>query len=106
MHLKQHVLQQVEERFGEVMCASTKIEYILTVPAVWSEAAKDATMRAAELAGMNEDSNCPWSPSPKLPLFVLSRPLQVSMPRRTMSGSFVTLVVVSGSVSCVTSLRC
>jgi molecular chaperone DnaK (HSP70) len=55
--LKQHVLQQVEERFGENMCASAKIEYILTVPAVWSDAAKDATMKAASLAGMNEDDN-------------------------------------------------
>jgi molecular chaperone DnaK (HSP70) len=56
-HLKQHILQQVEVRFGEVMCASTKIEYIMTVPAVWSDVAKDATMKAADLAGMNEDNN-------------------------------------------------
>ncbi|THX83338.1 actin-like ATPase domain-containing protein [Aureobasidium pullulans] len=55
--LKEHVLQQIEQRFGEEMCSTTKIEYILTVPAVWSDAAKDATMKAAEIAGMNEHDN-------------------------------------------------
>ncbi|KAG9650183.1 actin-like ATPase domain-containing protein, partial [Aureobasidium melanogenum] len=57
VNLKQHVLEQIEGRFGEYMFADTKIEFILTVPAVWSDAAKDATMKAAELAGMNEDDN-------------------------------------------------
>lgn len=56
-NLKQHVLEQIEQRFGEEMCAATRIEFVLTVPAVWSDAAKDATMKAAELAGMNEDDN-------------------------------------------------
>ncbi|THW58311.1 actin-like ATPase domain-containing protein [Aureobasidium pullulans] len=50
---KEHVLEQIEERFGEDMCSTTKIEFILTVPAVWSDSAKDATLQAAELAGMS-----------------------------------------------------
>ncbi|KAH0016072.1 actin-like ATPase domain-containing protein, partial [Aureobasidium melanogenum] len=57
VNLKQHVLEQLEQRFSEEMCATTKIEFVLTVPAVWSDAAKDATRKAAELAGMNEDDN-------------------------------------------------
>lgn len=55
--LKQHVLEQLEGRFSAEMCATTKIEFVLTVPAVWSDAAKDATRKAAELAGMNENDN-------------------------------------------------
>lgn len=39
-------------RFGEQMLSTTKIEYVLTVPAVWSDAAKDATIKAAEKAGL------------------------------------------------------
>lgn len=30
----------------------TKTQFVLTVPAVWSDAAKDATLKAAEKAGM------------------------------------------------------
>ena len=30
----------------------TKVQFVLTVPAVWSDAAKDATLKAAEKAGM------------------------------------------------------
>lgn len=56
-NLKQHVLEQIEERFGEGMLADTKIEFVFTVPAVWSDAAKDATMKAAEMAGLNEENN-------------------------------------------------
>lgn len=30
----------------------TKVQFVLTVPAVWSDSAKDATLKAAEKAGM------------------------------------------------------
>lgn len=30
----------------------TKVEFVLTVPAVWSDSAKNATLQAAERAGM------------------------------------------------------
>jgi molecular chaperone DnaK (HSP70) len=32
--------------------ATTKVEFVMTVPAVWSDAAKNATLHAAERAGM------------------------------------------------------
>ncbi|KAI5209900.1 hypothetical protein E4T39_00616 [Aureobasidium subglaciale] len=39
-------------RFGEDMVSTTPIKVIVTVPAVWSDAAKDATLKAAAKAGM------------------------------------------------------
>lgn len=39
----------------EGMISTTPIKVILTVPAVWSDAAKDATLRAAEKAGLGTD---------------------------------------------------
>ncbi|KAH0387590.1 actin-like ATPase domain-containing protein, partial [Aureobasidium melanogenum] len=39
-------------KFGEDMVSNTQIKIVLTVPAVWSDAAKDATLRAAERAGL------------------------------------------------------
>ncbi|KAH0163598.1 actin-like ATPase domain-containing protein, partial [Aureobasidium melanogenum] len=42
-------------RFGEDMVSTTPIKIIVTVPAVWSDAAKDATLKAAEKAGMGKN---------------------------------------------------
>ncbi|KAI4727826.1 actin-like ATPase domain-containing protein [Aureobasidium sp. EXF-10728] len=46
------VKDEMTKRLGEHMMKTTPIDVILTVPAVWSDAAKDATLRAAEKAGM------------------------------------------------------
>ncbi|CAD0095112.1 unnamed protein product [Aureobasidium mustum] len=50
------VFKQAKEamilKFGEDMVSNTTIKMVLTVPAVWSDAAKDATLRAAERAGL------------------------------------------------------
>jgi actin-like ATPase involved in cell morphogenesis len=47
-----HTIETLNRRFGAAFIAKTKIEFVLTVPAVWSDAAKNATLRAAERAGM------------------------------------------------------
>ncbi|KAK3619064.1 hypothetical protein LTR56_024269 [Elasticomyces elasticus] len=41
-------------RYGQDFVAATKLRVVLTVPAVWTDAAKDATFRAAEAAGMGD----------------------------------------------------
>lgn len=48
--LKAQALEALDKRYGKAFMSSTKIDYILTVPAVWSDAAKDATLKAAEMA--------------------------------------------------------
>ncbi len=48
----QHTMNTLTKRYGESFMAITKIEFVLTVPAVWSDAAKNATLQAAERAGM------------------------------------------------------
>lgn len=50
-----HVKHVMKNRFGEHMVETTPIDVILTVPAVWSDAAKDATLSAAEKAGMGTE---------------------------------------------------
>ncbi|KAK3616099.1 hypothetical protein LTR22_027179 [Elasticomyces elasticus] len=42
------------EWYGEDFVATTKLTVVLTVPAVWSDTAKDATLKAAEAAGMGD----------------------------------------------------
>ena len=36
---------------------TVKVEWVLTVPAVWSDSAKNATLQAAERAGMGKAKN-------------------------------------------------
>lgn len=48
-------METLNKRFTPNLVANTKIEFILTVPAVWSDVAKNATLEAAKSAGM--DSN-------------------------------------------------
>lgn len=55
--LKIQALEALDKRYGKAFMATTKIDYILTVPAVWSDAAKDATLRAAEMAGLHKSRN-------------------------------------------------
>ncbi|KAJ5766687.1 actin-like ATPase domain-containing protein [Penicillium nucicola] len=51
-HLVLHVRDTLQRRFGDA-AKSMDLKFVLTVPAVWSDKAKDATLRAAILAGIN-----------------------------------------------------
>lgn len=50
----QHTMETLTRRYGESFVSTTKVEFVLTVPAVWSDAAKNATLQAAERAGMGK----------------------------------------------------
>lgn len=47
-----HTMETLTKRYGETFMGMTRVEFVLTVPAVWSDSAKDATLKAAEKAGM------------------------------------------------------
>ncbi|KAI0900806.1 actin-like ATPase domain-containing protein [Annulohypoxylon nitens] len=47
-----HTMDTLTRRYGESFMASTNVDFVLTCPAVWSDAAKNATLQAAERAGM------------------------------------------------------
>lgn len=50
-HLVLHVKDTLQRRFGDV-AKSMRLKYVVTVPAVWSDKAKDATLQAAMIAGI------------------------------------------------------
>lgn len=50
--IHKHTMQTLTRRYGERFIKDTKVEFVLTCPAVWSDAAKNATLVAAERAGM------------------------------------------------------
>jgi molecular chaperone DnaK (HSP70) len=50
-----HVEAELHKRFGKEFVEVTDLQWILTVPAVWSDAAKSATLTAAKKAGLGPD---------------------------------------------------
>ena len=52
-----HTMDTLTRRYGESFMASTRVEVVLTCPAVWSDAAKNTTLQAAERAGMGSSSD-------------------------------------------------
>jgi molecular chaperone DnaK (HSP70) len=50
--LRKHADKVLEDRVGRGVLATTPREYIVTVPAMWSEQAQDVTRACAEKAGM------------------------------------------------------
>lgn len=53
--LWKHTMEILNRNFDEFFIANTKFEIVLTVPAVWSDTAKHATLKAAEKAGMGDN---------------------------------------------------
>ncbi|KKY34570.1 putative hsp70 protein [Diaporthe ampelina] len=52
-----HTMDTLTRRYGESFMASTKVDFVLTCPAVWSDYAKNTTLQAAERAGMGSKSS-------------------------------------------------
>ncbi|GAB1742998.1 hypothetical protein NU219Hw_g8696t1 [Hortaea werneckii] len=50
-----HTMEMLQHQYGEGFVSATPQRIILTVPAVWSDAAKDATLKAAKAAGMGDN---------------------------------------------------
>ncbi|KAI1388733.1 actin-like ATPase domain-containing protein [Hypoxylon trugodes] len=52
-----HTMSTLTRRYGESFMASTNVDFVLTCPAVWSDAAKNTTLQAAERAGMGAQAD-------------------------------------------------
>lgn len=50
--LHKHTIEHLVRRYGPAFTSYTPLEYVLTLPAIWSDAAKHATLLAASRAGM------------------------------------------------------
>ncbi|KAK2691598.1 hypothetical protein QWA68_007810 [Fusarium oxysporum] len=48
-----HAISEISNKFSKDYVDLCHKEYVLSVPAVWSDAAKDATLKAAEMAGLS-----------------------------------------------------
>lgn len=93
-----HTKEVLNRRYGEFFVATTKLQVVLTVPAVWSDKAQDATVKAAAAAGMGSD------------IMVISEPeaaavyaLQAIQPNDLKIGhNFVVVDAGGGTVDLIT----
>ena len=46
----------LDQKLGASILRTTPIEFCLTVPAIWTEVAKEKTLRACQKAGLKSDS--------------------------------------------------
>jgi molecular chaperone DnaK (HSP70) len=53
MQVKAHLLKNLDNRFGEGLWKSLPVTLVITVPAVWSDRAKDHTLQAVKKAGLD-----------------------------------------------------
>lgn len=64
--LKDYMVEILEIQLGESHAKETPLQFILTVPAIWSDAAKEKTLQAAETAGLGQDA----------PILMISEPVR------------------------------
>ena len=53
--LRKHVLLVLTHKLGAEEVATTRFCFIVTVPAIWSDSAKEKTRRCAKAAGLGDD---------------------------------------------------
>ncbi|KAK4544121.1 hypothetical protein LTR36_004619 [Oleoguttula mirabilis] len=93
-----HTKEILARRYGEQFIATTKHQVVLTVPAVWSDTAKDATLKAAEAAGMGDDIKLISEPEA-----AAVYTLQVIQPSHlTIGHNFVVVDAGGGTVDLIT----
>ncbi|OAL42715.1 Hsp70 family protein [Pyrenochaeta sp. DS3sAY3a] len=52
-HVKDHLIQNLDEAYRRQVWATLPITLVVTVPAIWSDSAKDRTLQAVRQAGFN-----------------------------------------------------
>ena len=55
--LAKHLIYTLEQKVGKVILQTIPIEFCITVPAIWSEVAKEKTLKACEKAGLKSDAD-------------------------------------------------
>lgn len=93
-----HTKDILVRRYGEHFVSITKLDIVLTVPAVWSDAAKDATLKAAEAAGMG--SNIGLISEPEAAAVYTLQAIQPN--HLTVGHNFIVIDAGGGTVDLIT----
>ena len=95
----QHTMETLTRRYGESFMNSTEVDFVLTVPAVWSDAAKNATLQAAERAGMGNRHELKLISEPEAAAVYTLRTIQPSGLK--MGDNFIVCDAGGGTVDLI-----
>jgi molecular chaperone DnaK (HSP70) len=72
--VRKHVIKELRKKYGRTALDTLEVEWIITVPAVWSPEAKHATRECAEAAGMGKGDTLLMTSEPEAAaVFALKR---------------------------------
>lgn len=74
--LAKHLMYTLEQRLGAAILRTIPIDFCLTVPAIWSEVAKEQTLKACKRAGLKSQSE----------ILLVSEPVNVTVNQVTMTN--------------------
>ncbi|KAF2154314.1 hypothetical protein K461DRAFT_312251 [Myriangium duriaei CBS 260.36] len=97
-HMLDATKYALERRFGAYMAKNTPLDFILTVPAVWTDAAKEATKRAALAAGMSNNLQLISEPEAAA-IWVLNNMIEL---KPTIGDNFLICDAGGGTVDLIT----
>ncbi|TKA36507.1 hypothetical protein B0A54_13509 [Friedmanniomyces endolithicus] len=95
----EHTMETLNRRYGESFVNSTPVEFVLTVPAVWSDAAKNATLQAAERAGMGNRHELKLISEPEAAAVYTLRSIQPS--RLKVGDNYIVCDAGGGTVDLI-----
>ncbi|KAI5269890.1 actin-like ATPase domain-containing protein [Aureobasidium subglaciale] len=94
-----HTMETLNRRYGDSFMAITKVEFVLTVPAVWSDSAKNATLQAAEKAGMGKKHELRLVSEPEAAMLHALKTVQPH--NLKVNDNFVVCDAGGGTVDCI-----
>lgn len=103
----EHTMDTLTRRYGESFMASTKVDWVLTCPAVWSDAAKNTTLQAAERAGMGSQADIQMISEPEAAAVYTLKAIQPN--HLNVGDNFIVCDAGGGTVEYVivqTTRRC
>lgn len=74
--LAKHLMYTLEQKVGKAILRTLPTEFRLTVPAIWSEVAKEKTLKACEKAGLKSNAE----------ILLVSEPVSSQLLLRTKSN--------------------
>lgn len=98
-HMHRHTMDTLTRRYGQSFMASTRVDFVLTCPAVWSDAAKNTTLLAAERAGMGSRAEIQMISEPEAAAVYTLKAIQPN--HLDVGDNLIVCDAGGGTVECV-----
>lgn len=100
--LYKHIMTTLYRRFERGVMAATRVDFVLTVPAIWSDAAKQKTRTAAVAAGMGNEHNLELLSEPESAALYTIKSVQSAQSQVRQGDRIVVCDAGGGTVDLIT----